>query len=64
MTIHIDRRKCEGHGVCESIAPAVFAVGPDDVATVLDEAPGEDAWRGARAAANSCPTLAISLSDS
>ena len=37
--IVVDRDLCQGHGVCESEAPAVFAVSKDGVLTVLQETP-------------------------
>ena len=37
--IVVDRDLCQGHGVCESEAPDVFAVSKDGVLTVLDETP-------------------------
>ncbi|AHH17769.1 putative ferredoxin [Nocardia nova SH22a] len=63
MRINIDPQRCEGHALCAGIAPGVFEVGPDDLAEVVDDNPGEDSWRQIRAAANSCPTLAISLNE-
>jgi ferredoxin len=63
MRITIDRARCIGSGICESIAPEFFEVG-DDGALVLrqenfdeaDQADVDDAVR-------SCPTMALSVSD-
>ncbi|MFN5702895.1 MAG: ferredoxin, partial [Gammaproteobacteria bacterium] len=42
----MDRDLCQGHGVCESEAPAVFSVSKAGDLTVLDETP-PDAERAA-----------------
>ncbi len=50
---------CSGCGLCESIAPDVFQLGADGVATVADlDAYDEGACREA---AESCPSEAIIL---
>ncbi|WP_067902523.1 ferredoxin [Nocardia vaccinii] len=64
MEIHIDRRRCEGHALCASIAPSVFEVGADDLAAVVDSNPPEDVAPQVRMAVDACPTLAISLGGS
>ncbi|WP_067680130.1 ferredoxin [Nocardia miyunensis] len=61
MEIHIDRHRCEGHALCASIAPTVFEVGDDDLATVVDSSPAEDIEPKVHMAVDACPTLAISL---
>lgn len=63
MKIHIDSTKCEGHALCAAIAPSVFEVGADDLATVIDQDPDKSRWVDIRAAVSSCPTLAINLRD-
>lgn len=30
MKLSIDYARCQGHGQCESVAPALFQLGPDD----------------------------------
>jgi ferredoxin len=54
----IDRGACSAHGDCAEIAPQVFAVG--DTAEVIGDAPDELILRAAEA----CPALAISVTDS
>ncbi len=61
MKISIDARRCEGHALCAGIAPTVFEVGSDDLASVVDENPPQDMLPKIRTAVDSCPTLAISL---
>jgi ferredoxin len=60
-TVLVDRTRCIGSGVCETIAETVFAVGDDNVACVVADEP----IRGdaARAAALACPTGAITVTD-
>ena len=64
MKVHIDEDKCEGHGRCYALAPAVFE--PDDLGQgqVLGGgtvAPGEE--ERARLAAANCPELAITIEE-
>ena len=64
MRINIDRDLCQGHGVCESEAPAVFAVAPKaKTVTVLNEDPDESLRPRIMAAVKYCPTHAISISE-
>ena len=59
--IVVDRDLCQGHGVCESEAPAVFEVSKDRVLSVLDEAPGDGERRAVEQALKYCPTHALSI---
>ena len=63
MTISVDRDLCQGHGVCVSEAPAVFALGEDRQVVILDADPPEDQAPAVKAAVKYCPTHALSLSD-
>ena len=61
MKIVLDRARCTGLGICESIADAYFEIGDDgtlilhkDDVDPADEAAIEDAVR-------QCPTLALSV---
>jgi ferredoxin len=56
--ISIDRSLCNGHGVCEALAPEVFELGDDGLA-VLRTASSEDAT--VQEACDSCPMGAISI---
>jgi ferredoxin len=59
LRIEIDRERCMGSGNCEYWAPAVFKVGDDGVAIVLDpDGAPEDRIV---LAAEGCPTSAIVL---
>jgi ferredoxin len=64
MKVHVDEDRCEGHGRCYALAPAVFE--PDDLgnAQVVGDgtvAPGEE--DRARLAAANCPELAITIEE-
>ncbi len=63
MRISVDRRRCEGHGLCEGQAPAVFELDGDGevqspyMAADLPEELTGDAGRGVTA----CPVAALTL---
>jgi ferredoxin len=61
MRIAVDREKCEGLGMCESMAHEYFEVDDDDQVIVLDEHPPEEDRRMVLAAVSSCPVLALTL---
>lgn len=57
----VDRDLCQGHGVCESEAPAVFSVSKDAVLTVLADAPADTERSRVEQAVRYCPTHALSI---
>lgn len=61
MKIIVDREKCTGLGICESLAPEVFEI-DDDGDLVLKEADvsGSDLDQ-VQAAVDGCPTAALRL---
>ncbi|MCP4436485.1 MAG: ferredoxin [Actinomycetia bacterium] len=65
MRIDVDRVLCQGHGVCESEAPAVFEVGSfqgqHNQVVVLDEAPGDELRDSVELAVKYCPTHALKI---
>jgi ferredoxin len=63
MRVVIDELLCEGHALCQGIAPDIFQVGDDDMArVVMDDIP--DSRRDDIAnAVRSCPKQAISIAD-
>lgn len=63
MRIVVDQDLCQGHGVCESEAPAVFRVGDDRQVEVLDPEPSEDQRAAVAAAVKYCPTRALAVED-
>ena len=63
MRIKVDRDLCQGHGVCESEAPAVFSVSKKGELTVLDETPPEEVRSQVARAVKFCPTHALSIEE-
>ncbi len=62
MHIVADTAKCEGLGMCESMANDYFEVDEDtELVTVLDEAPPESDRAHVYAAVQACPVLALTL---
>jgi sterol 14-demethylase len=59
--IAVDRDLCQGHGVCEGEAPAVFSVSKKGELTVLDERPMDEHRAAVDAAVKYCPTHALSI---
>ena len=59
--IAVDRDLCQGHGVCESEAPAVFSVSKAGELTVLDETPPEAERARVLLAVKYCPTHALKV---
>ena len=63
MKVVVDRDLCQGHGVCESEAPAVFAVSKANVVEVLDASPPESQRAEVEAAVKFCPTHALKIEE-
>ena len=63
MRIVVDLALCQGHGVCESEAPAVFVVSKEHRVTILDEAPPEARRAEVELAVKYCPTHALKLEE-
>lgn len=63
MRVSVDREKCMGCGVCESICPEVFQMGEDNIAKVLQDPVPESLEDTAREAAQSCPEEAIRVEE-
>jgi ferredoxin len=61
MKITVDADRCTGHGVCESIAPAIFEVGDDGMVHLLTDDLAEDDRADLESAVAECPTQALSL---
>jgi len=62
--LHIvaDKARCEGLGMCESMANDYFEVDEDDeLVRVLDENPPEADRAHVYAAVQACPVLALTL---
>jgi ferredoxin len=63
VRVVVDRDLCQGHGVCESEVPAVFAVSKQGVLEILDEAPPEALRAQIETAVQFCPTHALRIEE-
>ena len=63
VRVILDRGLCQGHGVCESEAEAVFSVSKKGELTVLDETPPEELRPQVEQAVKFCPTHALRIED-
>ena len=64
MKVTVDRDRCAGNGVCESIAPAVFQLDDSGILTLLhDTAVDETEKAKMTEAVRSCPALALSVEE-
>jgi ferredoxin len=61
LRIEVDRELCFGFGDCVDTAPAVFALGEDGIATVIDADGASPAL--ITEAAQNCPVDAITITD-
>ncbi len=62
LQVRVDLDLCQGHGVCASEAPEVFALDANEIRVkVLDERPGPELRSKVEAAVRHCPTRAISI---
>jgi ferredoxin len=61
--IVVDFDLCQGHGVCESEAPEVFAVNEEFELDIQIPEPGPEHREACERAARFCPTRAIRLED-
>ncbi|HEV3226395.1 MAG TPA: ferredoxin [Acidimicrobiales bacterium] len=64
MRIHVDNSRCEGHGRCYAVAPALFE--PDDIGNgheIADGAVAPGQEHEARLAVSNCPERAVILED-
>ena len=63
VRVVVDRDLCQGHGVCESEAPAVFAVSKHGVLEILDATPPDELRAEVEAAIRFCPTNALRIEE-
>ena len=63
MRVVVDYDRCESNAVCMQEAPQVFEVRDDDFLYVLQDEPDPELHERVRAAAKSCPKLAITLEE-
>lgn len=64
MKVKVDRELCQGHAVCEQLAPSVFRIDADGKSEVLVDSICSEAMDAVEEAVWSCPASAITLVDS
>jgi ferredoxin len=63
MRISVDYTRCDGHGVCESIAPDLFELNDQDAVTVKVEPIPAEREAAAADAVGQCPKVALTIID-
>ena len=63
MKVTVDRTRCTGLGICESIAPATFEVDDDDKLEIRTAEISSTDLGAIEQAVVSCPTEALSIED-
>jgi ferredoxin len=63
MKIVVDRERCTGIGICESLMPDVFEIDEDGQMVLLAETVPEGREAEAREAVASCPNEALLLEE-
>jgi ferredoxin len=61
MKIIVDRARCTGLGICESLAPDCFEVDDAGTLVLLTDTVPEGGLADVRAAIDGCPTEALRL---
>jgi len=61
MFVILDREKCTGLGICESISPEHFEIDDDGRLVVLKDEFGEDERELLEEGVRSCPTAALRI---
>ena len=57
--VQLDRDRCEGHGTCEQIAPAVYRLNDEGELDILVNPLPETLAKAAEAGARVCPVAAL-----
>jgi len=61
VRIAVDTDRCVGSAYCQRIAPAMFDLGDDGLAIVLEPDVTDEGAPAAREAESACPAMAISI---
>lgn len=61
IRIEIDKKRCEGHGLCEQTAPDIFQLDDDGIAEALINPVSPELQTKASAGARVCPVAAVHL---
>jgi ferredoxin len=62
MRVSVDGERCVGSGQCVDFAPKVFRQGEDGMSSVIQQ-PSADQEAAVREAWDSCPVMAIEISE-
>lgn len=63
MKVTVDRTKCTGLGICESIAPGIFEVSDEGTLNLLQDDISDGDRQDAEKAVATCPTSALRISE-
>ena len=63
MKVSLDRERCQGHGRCYVLAPAVFGADDEGYGLVISEEVAPEQREAARKGAGNCPEDAITITD-
>ncbi|OBH08730.1 ferredoxin [Mycobacterium sp. E1747] len=63
MKVEVDTGRCQAHGLCAMIAPAVFGLDDGGYVQLIDPTPGEDQREAVDEAVGCCPTEALAVID-
>lgn len=61
MSVYCDQTKCASVGICESVAPEVFQIGPDGALHIDLQAANKHSTDVLEEAVESCPTGSLTL---
>jgi ferredoxin len=59
MRIEVDRERCEGHGMCEQVAPQLFRLDDEGVLHVVRHEVPDEQRAAAESGARVCPVAAL-----
>lgn len=63
MRLTVDRARCEGHGMCEQVAPGLLHLDDHGELVIDQEAVPSDGAGEAEDAVHVCPVAALALED-
>ncbi len=61
MRVTVDRTRCEGHGVCEDVAPEIYRLDEDGKLEILAEPVPAAMEKKAESGARLCPVAALTI---
>jgi ferredoxin len=62
MKVSVDGERCVGSGQCVDVAPQVFRQGEDGVSSVIEQ-PSAEHEAAVREAWDTCPVMAVEISE-